>query len=315
MINLTVVLPTFLQSEPYLFADILGNRSQSQSKNLQRAIGPMGEAMVYSLLTEQPNDRPSYAAVSAVGHGINSGQDCWLHMDPIELLVDGGNVCLVGRDHLGISEEESQQLIASINQLLFQDELQITYGNPNEWFLRLPSEPGITTYPLTEVIAKDLRAYLPKGRDQDWWHRLLTEIQMILFDHQVNKLRQKEGKPVINSVWLWGEGKVTSYALKPYTAIWSNCSLVKGLMDLHENKVPFFPIEKYSLDQLQTPGNYVVVYNHYHQDENMAVQLSQLLEYFSKGKIAQLSIYLGNGHQYHWRSNRSFLSRIFRTVR
>jgi hypothetical protein len=316
MTTVTLALPSFLQSEQYLFSNILQESSVGHSTKQQESTGLMGEAMLFNLLTQQNGSRPAYAAISAYGHGFDAKQDFWLHVDPVELMVDAGNVCLVGRDHLLISEEESRRLIASLNKLLKEDDLEILYGSPSEWYLKLPTHPDITTYPLTDVIAKDIRAYLPTGSTQHWWHKLLTELQMLLFDHEVNIERQKEGKPTINSIWPWGEGSLSApYQLNNYCATWNNCSLVKGLVALYDQETSLHPIEAYSNDALHVPGNYLIVYNHYDQNESIIQQLSQLLNYFNSGKIAQLSIYLGSGEQYHWRTKQSIFARLFKGLK
>ena len=53
--------------------------------------------------------------------------------------------------------------------------------------------------------------YLPAGDQRAGHRRLLSEIEMALHEHPVNTRREAAGRPVINSLWIWGGG----YAPQP----------------------------------------------------------------------------------------------------
>jgi len=56
-----------------------------------------------------------------------------------------------------------------------------------------------------------------------------NEIQMVLHHHAVNEAREASGNPPVNSVWLWGGGRLPKIAGKPFAHVWTDECLGKGL--------------------------------------------------------------------------------------
>ena len=48
--------------------------------------------------------------------------------------------------------------------------------------------------------------FMPSGSSAGDYHRLQSEIQMVLHDHPVNSRRDERGQPRISALWLWGGG-------------------------------------------------------------------------------------------------------------
>ena len=307
MIDITLALPTFTRSGHFLLDAIKGDRKlQKFTHSYTQSTGLSFEAMLFKLLTFAPEERPPYAAISAIGNDFAGDQGWWLRVDPVELLVDAGNICLVGRDHLRLEDSEANQLMASLNSLLKEDNLLLHAGTPQEWYLHLPAAPLIATYPLYEVIAKDIRAYLPFGAEQKWWHKLFTELQMLLFNHDVNLQRQSQNKPIINSVWPWGEGEITKpYPLVQFNGIWTDSFFVKGMHMLSNQEIPFYFQKKIVLQDIKEPGNYLITMDHHQYDSaTLNALLTQLIENTYDRHIRRLTLYLGNGSIYRWQAPR-----------
>ena len=49
---------------------------------------------------------------------------------------------------------------------------------------------------------------MPTGEDARLWRQRLNEIQMLLFQSQVNRQREDNGRLTINGVWLSGSGRL-----------------------------------------------------------------------------------------------------------
>lgn len=303
-LKLTLALPSFLLSHDLLLDGIKHKFNLAKVINAGRhSQGDLyAEAMLCSLLLHEIEPEIPYAALSAIGNGIQSQKGWWLRIDPVELLVDAGNICLAGRDHLLLEKSEREHLLTDLNILLEENNLIIQAGTNQEWYLQLSEPAKISTHPIFKVIAKDIRSFLPSGPDQKWWHTLLTELQMVLFVHPVNENRQRLSLPMINSVWPWGEGIITkSYPLKNYTAIWTDNSFVKGLLNLSEKQIPTYPSDQFSIADLEKYGTYLVTID-YHQYslKSLTTLVRQLLENIRTRKIHELNIYFGNGSIYHW---------------
>lgn len=309
--SVTVALPAFLQSEAFLFNELLPKPTVAPTQKFSSKL--FGEAILVDLLTEEQKP-PAFAALSALGNDLDASEGWWLHLDPIELLVDAGNICLVGRDHLDLTESESRQLIATLNKLLVKDDLELLYGSPFEWYIKLNSKPEICTAPLLQVVAKDIRAYLPSGAKKNNWNKLLTELQMLLFDHAINATRQQQGKPIINSVWPWGEGALNSpFQIRNYSAIWSNNSFATGMVKQSNQTVPIFPMTTFKNNLVESTGNYLIVVNHFGNEAHTIDVLFNLLLDYYEGRIQKLAIHTGSGDQYYWQSRKkSFLAKLFK---
>ena len=123
---------------------------------------------------------------------------CYLHPDRDRLLLFA--------DNLDITKQESAALIAEIQPLLEEFNGQLLPLHADSWLLTLADMPNLTFSALPEVSGKGVDGNLPQGVDQRPWVRLWNEIQMQLYDADINQQRISAGKLPINSVWFWGAG-------------------------------------------------------------------------------------------------------------
>ena len=124
---------------------------------------------------------------------------CYLHADRDQLLLFA--------DDLAISAEQSTALIAEIQALLIEFGGIIKQQQPDQWVLHLDKQPDLNLTALPEVIGQGLEHHLPQGQDKQAWLRLWNEIQMKLFNSDINQQRIEQGKLPINGVWFWGAGQ------------------------------------------------------------------------------------------------------------
>ena len=57
-----------------------------------------------------------------------------------------------------------------------------------------------------ELLHHDVWSSMPRGPDAARVRRLMSEIEMWLFDHAVNESRRRREAPAISGLWLWGGG-------------------------------------------------------------------------------------------------------------
>ncbi|MCW9058094.1 MAG: hypothetical protein OQL11_04380 [Gammaproteobacteria bacterium] len=137
-----------------------------------------------------------------------AGQDYWLRADPVHLRADRSHLVLFGPEALAIRQEEADALAEGFNALYQPDGLRLYTPTPNRWYLRLAQAPRLANTPLPDVIGRDIDRHLPRGEDAGSWHARLNEIQMLFHTHAVNERRAEQGQPGINSLWLWGGGRM-----------------------------------------------------------------------------------------------------------
>jgi hypothetical protein len=57
-----------------------------------------------------------------------------------------------------------------------------------------------------DVLGRHIEEYLPAGEDAARLKQLISETEMWLFEHAVNRARTELGLPAINGLWFWGGG-------------------------------------------------------------------------------------------------------------
>jgi hypothetical protein len=169
------------------------------------------ESRILKLLgvTTQPDQIP----VADLRHAYYGCSDDYQWcLDPVHIQIDLDEAILLANDKLLLNEHEARQIIKDINLHFAQDGLRVEYCAPHEWCLK--GQLALTTSPLSEVMYKNINSYLPHGNDEHRWRQIINEIQMLLHGHTVNEQRLLQGKPTINSLWLWGSGQYNSIAKK-----------------------------------------------------------------------------------------------------
>jgi hypothetical protein len=141
------------------------------------------------------------APISAAFDGLDAG--CWLRADPVHVRLQREQVVLLP---VVVSVEESEQLCASLNAHFSAQGLTFFAPHPARWYLRVAKLPDMITVPLSQVAGRNIHGNLPTGSDARYWHQLFNEIQMLLFAHPLNELREARGEMPVNSVWFWGGG-------------------------------------------------------------------------------------------------------------
>jgi len=153
----------------------------------------------------------------------------WLRADPVHLRSHRDHLVLADSHVFTISRHEADALAAALNRHFAAQGMQFRAPHPTRWYLRLETDPEITTHALGDVAGGNVNLFLPAGKNALRWHRIWNEIQMLLHDHTVNETREARGEPAINSVWLWGGGRKPAVPGHPFSAVWSDDPLALAL--------------------------------------------------------------------------------------
>lgn len=136
----------------------------------------------------------------------------WLRADPVVLRPDHAGIYVLGSEACQLTLPEAEELAAELNAWLKQDGMVLHVVNATQWYLQIPKalvQPdgtlGLQTQTLARACGADLQSVLPTGTKALAWQSRLMEWQMLLDRSACNVRRQQQGKPVVNSIWLWGE--------------------------------------------------------------------------------------------------------------
>jgi hypothetical protein len=101
----------------------------------------------------------------------------------------------------------------------------------------------IQTTSLAQAAFRNLQGLFPQGHASSYWRKLMNEAQMLFFNHPVNQARRDRGQAEINSIWLWGEGKLNPEQLKarPDAKIWGQDTYLQGLAQLTQAEFESVP--------------------------------------------------------------------------
>ena len=113
------------------------------------------------------------------------------------------NYFLTAPSPLLAPRQDCESIISSLNQH-FAGFGYHFYLQNDICFLGLDADPKITTTAIEQVVNKDVAPYLPQGEGALAWASLQNEIQMLLFAHSVNEVREARGELPINSLWFYG---------------------------------------------------------------------------------------------------------------
>ena len=197
------------------------------------------------------------AALCLEGMGMDPGQACWVHADPVNLQADMDRAILTDSQSLNLRNEEAEKLVDELNQHLAEDSLSIMLADENNWFIKL-DDCEITTTPLYDAAGRNINHLLPEGKSASSWRSLLNEIQMLLHMSGVNTVREQRGQSAINSVWIWGEGSLPAKGNPDITRLWTDSMLAAGMARLHD--IPFAALNNINeIADEMTPGAHLLI--------------------------------------------------------
>ena len=168
------------------------------------------------------------APFSLRGDRGEPGDDWWLRADPVHLEVHGDRLMLADASRLAVTPEEAREFAAALNARFAGEGILFVAPTPQRWYVRSANEPRLVTAPTSEAAGKNVEALLPRGEDGARWRRLITEAQMLLHQHPVNEAREQQGRPAVNSIWIWGAGRDRRLDAA-YDELWTDHPVAAGL--------------------------------------------------------------------------------------
>jgi hypothetical protein len=116
------------------------------------------------------------------------------------------SVRLPANGMIRVGREEAAQLALEFNRD-FADGAQRLIAAPSGslFCVLAASMSAITRDPLA-VCGRDIGPWLPAGPDGARLRRLMSEIEMWLHEHALNRARVTQGSVAITGLWLWGGG-------------------------------------------------------------------------------------------------------------
>jgi hypothetical protein len=145
-----------------------------------------------------------YADVGAV-----SGASAFI-ATPVHYVAEMNNVRLSAAGVLSLSASEALVLAGDFDRLWHDAGIRLLAGRTGALYCVTDRPmPAITQDP-QQVLGRHIEHHLPAGPAAPRLRQLMSEIEMWLFEHPVNRARITDAAPAVSALWLWGCADVVS---------------------------------------------------------------------------------------------------------
>ena len=113
------------------------------------------------------------------------------------------------KDHASgdITTEEAAVLLDVIKDAFSGENMKFYLGTQYRHCMILSNQPTKCDFvPPHDVLDRQTKEYLPKGRDQELFIEMTKKSYELLAEHPINKDRIARGLNPANSIWIWGQG-------------------------------------------------------------------------------------------------------------
>ena len=139
----------------------------------------------------------------------DAADTCWLSADPAWVRADMTGARLLACGQLQLDMVEAQSLAGSLQPVFAEAGMQLLVSTPDHWHVQLPAGLVVPQFVAPEqAMGEDLSQHLPPGAEGRQWRILFNDIQVMLHQHPLNTQRRARGLAPVNSLWLWGGGRL-----------------------------------------------------------------------------------------------------------
>jgi len=209
-------------------------------------------AILDALQLHDVADKYPSAAVIRTALGDERADGFWLRAQPIHFAAGLDRLTTIPlQGDARMSATERKSLSPTFADHLQSTGLELHEGADGEWLLRSGAPLQVQTVSPDFAAANPAEDILPRGRDAGGLRRLMTEMQMLLHEHPLNTQRQLRGRPVLNAIWLYGEGMLNEVSAQVSgPALPAACGedvYLRGIYRLHDQPVKAPPADATSL--------------------------------------------------------------------
>jgi len=220
---------------------------------------------------------------------------------------------MASAEAMQLSQVEADTLCDSLNRHFASQGVRFEAPQTHRWYCFCQANHELITTSLRQVQGQAVQAHMPDGEAGVFWHGILAEAQMLLYQHDVNQTRARQGLPLVNSLWLWGQGKIPTITSTPWQGIWATEPLVRALAQASSTPVHERPEGAVEWLNQAGEGRHLLVLEHLlpglpDLSQEMwsgfvaAVEeqwLRPLIQAMRDKQLASLQLYTGDGHCYH----------------
>lgn len=165
---------------------------------------PHERALARALGLSTSDGQIPWAARQAQRLGLDAADKAWAFITLCHWQVSTGHVTMSPLPQLPHSE--SDELRAAMQPYFAEDGISLHAFESGCWLAQADIFADLASASPDRVIGRNLQAWMPESQQAAPLRRLQNEMQMLLYTHPVNDIRDELGLPPINSVWFSGTG-------------------------------------------------------------------------------------------------------------
>jgi hypothetical protein len=163
-------------------------------------------ADAYRIIAPQDARMPPVAAV-ALCADRGAVADPWVCIaSPVHYVAEMSNVRLAEHGILSLTVRQAEALAADFNRVWSNAGIRLSAGRSAVLFCLFDRKLDVATHDPQNILGLHIDRYLPEGADAKALRRVMSEIEMWLFEHEVNAQRVAQSLPAVSGFWLWGGG-------------------------------------------------------------------------------------------------------------
>lgn len=140
------------------------------------------------------------------------GAACAYVATPVHYVATMSSVRLAEGGILKFNHAEAAELASEFNREFVGAGMQLLAGASGSLFAVFDQALYADARDPEDAAGREIWDYLPTGPDSPALRRRMSEIEMWLFEHVINRARVARGALPVNGLWLWGGGPVLERA-------------------------------------------------------------------------------------------------------
>jgi hypothetical protein len=295
--NINIVLPSVLWQQSFLDDELEATLNNLNINKLIKYSSISKCNFNYTDIIYQPlfdnNEQESLALNLAYQLAINNQYKSFLLARPIHLIASNNSLYIDHNSIIDLNDFELKTIVQAVNNH-FKDELKVFEIKPNLLLIAFSNCTNINSSknkPPIMMINEHIYSEDIKLLNDTTLLRLNNEIQMLLFNLELNKIRLNQKKLPINSLWLYDYHKNNDLNLyqiiNNQTVCYSNLNNYH-LEQIHTNHTFFIEsIDKYNLYNSTDPIKWLDIIYHYDK-----ILFRDIFNLFNNKKINLINIFI-----------------------
>jgi hypothetical protein len=165
-----------------------------------------GEA--YRGLVPEASGTPAVAPIAAAGDSVEAVGRSVFIASPLHCVAGMTNVRLAMDGRIRLDPGEAAEWSRGFNETFGSEGVRLVAGRSGTLYCVFDREVIADTHDPDEFLGRDVFEFLPRGRDAAVLRRLMSEIEMWLFQRAAGRARGQDGRLSATGLWLWGGGAV-----------------------------------------------------------------------------------------------------------